>query len=134
MSRVGVTSEVGRLHSVICHTPGPELAVVTPSNRDAYLFDDLLDLEASRREHRRFVEILERFATVYEVRDLLSDVLRIPEGREYVVSNSGDGLRGRAQNADVDEIARLFIEGEESQGGEPKDCLPAAAAPVDIGA
>jgi arginine deiminase len=118
VSRVGVTSEVGRLHSVICHTPGPELAVVTPSNRDAYLFDDLLDLEASRREHRRFVEILERFATVYEVRDLLSDVLRIPEGREYVVSNSGDGLRGRAQNADADEIARLFIEGEESQGGE----------------
>ena len=118
MSPVRVTSEVGRLHSVICHTPGPELAVVTPSNRDAYLFDDLLDLEASRREHRRFVAILERFASVYEVRDMLSDVLRIPEGREYVVSNSGDGLRGRAQNADADEIARLFIEGEESQGGE----------------
>lgn len=118
MSRVSVTSEVGRLRSVICHTPGPELAVVTPSNRDAYLFDDLLDLEASRREHRRFTSLLERFASVYEVRDLLTDVLRIPEGRDYIVSNSGDGLRGRAENEEPAEIARLYIQGEESSGGE----------------
>ena len=52
------------------------------------------------------------------VRDLLAEVLRIPEGREYVVSNAGDDFRGRTENAPADEIARLYIEGEESSGGE----------------
>ena len=41
---IAVHSEIGRLRSVICHTPGPELAVVTPANRADYLFDDILDL------------------------------------------------------------------------------------------
>ncbi|MDT8435198.1 MAG: arginine deiminase family protein [Gemmatimonadota bacterium] len=114
---VRVTSEVGPLRRVVCHTPGPELAVVTPSNRVDYLFDDILDLEIARREHSRFVTILARFAEVLEVRDLLAEVLAIPEAREYVVANSADAMRDRSAVAAPDELARVFIEGEESCGG-----------------
>jgi arginine deiminase len=114
---IGITSEVGRLRRVICHSPGPELTVVTPSNRFDYLFDDILDLEIARREHSRFVTILSRFAEVLEVSELLTEVLEIPEGRDYVVRNSGDAIRDRARELSAEELARLYIEGEESTGG-----------------
>jgi len=115
--QIGVTSEVGRLRKVICHSPGPELTVVTPSNRFDYLFDDILDLEIARREHSRFVTILSRFAEVLEVSDLLREVLEIPEARDYVVRNSGDAIRDRARELSGEELARLYIEGEQSTGG-----------------
>ena len=91
-----ITSEVGRLRKVICHSPGPELTVVTPSNRADYLFDDILDLEIARREHSRFVAILSRFAEVLEVSDQLTEILAIPEARSYLMNNSGDAIRERA--------------------------------------
>ena len=114
---IRVTSEIGRLRTVICHAPGPELTVVTPSNRADYLFDDILDLEIARREHTRFVTILSRFADVLEVSDLFTQVLGIPEARAYVLANSGEAIRDRAARMEPAEMARLFIEGEESRGG-----------------
>ncbi|MGI9189266.1 MAG: arginine deiminase family protein, partial [Longimicrobiaceae bacterium] len=79
--RVRVTSEIGRLRAVICHTPGPELLAVTPSNREQYLYGDIIDLEQALREHHRFRALLARFAEVYEVRDLLADIVDEPEVR-----------------------------------------------------
>ncbi len=114
---IGVHSEIGRLRTVICHTPGPELAVVTPGNRADYLFDDILDLQFARREHSRFAAILSRFADVHEIADLLADVLRVPEARDYLFEQSDGALGTRAGGADPEEIARLFIEGEETSGG-----------------
>ncbi len=114
---IGVHSEIGRLKAVVCHTPGPELAVVTPGNRSDYLFDDILDLEHARREHGRFTAILSRFAKVHEVADLLVDVLRVPEAREYLVEHSGGAIQSRAADAEPEEIARLFVQGEETSGG-----------------
>jgi arginine deiminase len=114
---IGVHSEIGRLRRVICHTPGPELAVVTPANRADYLFDDILHLEFARREHSRFVAILSRFAEVHELSDLLAEALAEPEAREYLIENTGDAIGARASGARPEEIARLIIEGEESSGG-----------------
>ncbi|MFQ5890643.1 MAG: arginine deiminase family protein [Gemmatimonadota bacterium] len=114
---VRIDSEIGRLRTVLYHAPGPELTVVTPDNRRDYLFDDLLDLERSVHEHSRFRTILERFAEVHDVADLLRDVLEIGEGREYLLQASGDAIRARAERASPEEIVRLFIEGEETSGG-----------------
>lgn len=114
---IGVHSEIGRLRTVICHTPGPELAVVTPGNRADYLFDDILDLEFARREHGRFTAILSRFAKVHELGDLLAEVLRVPEARDYLFDHTDGAIGSRAVGADPKEIARLFIEGEQSSGG-----------------
>jgi len=51
---------------------------VTPGNRKTTSTDDIIDLELAQREHRRFVSVLERFAQVYEVRTLLTELVARP--------------------------------------------------------
>src|SRR4029078_2427169 len=85
-----VSSEIGRLRGVLVHSPGPELLAVTPTNRADYLYDDIIDQEAAAREHRRFIAILERFTTVYQVRSLLADVLGNPESRDLLIRETMD--------------------------------------------
>src|SRR5260370_585132 len=86
MARVHVTSEIGPLRAVLVHTPGRELVAVTPGNREDYLYDDIIDLELAEREHRRFVAVLERFAQVYEVRTLLTELVARPDVRGFLVT------------------------------------------------
>jgi arginine deiminase len=78
---------------VICHTPGPELLAVTPTNREDFLYDDIIDLEQARREHHRFKALLSRFAEVYEVRDLLEEVFERPEVRSFLIERVMDVAR-----------------------------------------
>ena len=87
---VHITSEVGRLRSVIVHTPGAELLGVTPTTREDYLYDDLPDASQAQQEHRRFTAVLERFCEVHEVRDLLAEVLENRETRELLVRETMD--------------------------------------------
>jgi N-acyl-D-aspartate/D-glutamate deacylase len=82
VSRVHVTSEIGPLRSVLMHTPGAELLAVTPGTREDYLYDDVIDLELARKEHRQLVAVLRQFAEVLETRSVLADILRRPEVRE----------------------------------------------------
>ena len=112
---VRITSEIGVLEHVICHEPGPELSVVTPRNARAYLFDDLLDEEASRQEHRVFRAVLERFCQVSEVKDLLTEVLEDPDAREFVVAHADEGVRDQAAGKSPGELATLFIEGKRAE-------------------
>src|SRR5688500_5248699 len=87
---VHVTSEIEALQSVLVHTPGRELEAVTPGNREDYLYDDIIDLEIAQREHRQFVSVLRRFARVYQVRDLLAEILAEPEARDFLISKTMD--------------------------------------------
>src|SRR4051794_32050151 len=87
---VDVTSEIGQLQTVLVHTPGPELEAVTPGNREDYLYDDIIDLEIAQREHRQFVSVLRRFATVLQVRDCLGEVLAQPAAREFLITKTMD--------------------------------------------
>ncbi|HSH46105.1 MAG TPA: arginine deiminase family protein, partial [Longimicrobiales bacterium] len=90
---VRVTSEIGALRSVICHTPGPELLAVTPTTREDFLYDDIIDLDAAAREHKRFKALLSRFSEVHEVRDLLSEIIDIPEARSFLIERVMDVAR-----------------------------------------
>ncbi|MGH7539950.1 MAG: arginine deiminase family protein, partial [Gemmatimonadota bacterium] len=112
---VRVTSEIGPLRRVLCHEPGPELSFLTPTNRTVYLFDDLLDMEEARTEHRRFRAILDRFAEVCEVGDLLADVLADPEARSFVLTRADEGVREWAEGAEPEALARLFVEGKSAE-------------------
>ncbi|HUF28413.1 MAG TPA: arginine deiminase family protein [Gemmatimonadaceae bacterium] len=119
---VRVTSEIGRLRTVLVHTPGPELLAVTPSNRADYLYDDIIDLDIAEREHRRFVAILERFARVYQVRDLLAEVLEQREVRELLVRETMDivpsePLARQISEVDVGTLVQMLIEGREEDPG-----------------
>ncbi|MDB4951224.1 MAG: Arginine deiminase [Gemmatimonadetes bacterium] len=121
--RVRVTSEIGPLRAVICHTPGNELRAVTPSNREQFLYDDIIDLDLARREHHRFRAILARFADVLEVRELLSEIIDEPEVRSFLVArvlevtSSSQPLEGEIREAAGEELITRFIEGRESVQG-----------------
>src|SRR6188474_2315537 len=113
---VHVTSEIGALQSVLVHTPGRELEAVTPGNREDYLYDDILDLEIAQREHRQFVSVLKRFARVFQVWDLLVDILGQPEARNFLVTKtmdivSSDALAQRLEALPPAQIANMLIHG-----------------------
>ncbi len=115
---VRVTSEIGALRAVICHTPGTELLAVTPATREDFLYDDIIDLDLARREHQRFKAILSRFADVFEVSDLLEEVLRNPDVRPFLVEKVTDvaqsePLARSLLELEPDALARMFIEGRE---------------------
>ncbi|HEY7860445.1 MAG TPA: arginine deiminase family protein, partial [Gemmatimonadaceae bacterium] len=119
---VHVSSEIGRLRSVLVHLPGPELLAVTPDTREDYLYDDIIDLENAQKEHRRLVAILERFTTVLSVRDLLGDVVSIPAARDLLVRETLDivpsgPLASRIEVRSAQELVEMLIEGEEEEPG-----------------
>src|SRR5438552_12411848 len=122
MARVRVTSEIGPLRAVLRHTPGPELLAVTPGNREDYLYDDIIDLELAQQEHRRFVAVLQRFAQVYEVRALLTELAGQPEVREFLVTRAlevvpSDALAKQLAPLSAGELVALMIEGALEEAG-----------------
>ncbi|HET8655831.1 MAG TPA: arginine deiminase family protein, partial [Longimicrobiaceae bacterium] len=126
--RVRVSSEIGALRAVLCHTPGPELLAVTPTNREQFLYDDIVDLEQARREHHRFRAILSRFAEVLEVRELLAEIIDEPEVRRFLlervmaVSSSGP-LVGELVEMPAERLISIFIEGKEAPRGPISELL-----------
>ena len=122
MPRVHVNTEIGVLEGVLVHTPGRELTAVTPGTREDYLYDDIIDLEFALREHRRMVGVLERFTTVFEVSDLLLDVLERPEVRKLLIERTGavtgsNQLIQQFAELPADELRTLLIEGSEAAVG-----------------
>ncbi len=119
---VSVTSEIGRLRAVLVHTPGAELLGVTPSTRETYLYDDIIDLESARREHRHLVAVLERFATVHQVREVLAQVLAQTEVRDKLVARTldvvpSDALAQRLGKLPVKDLVEVLIAGAVEQPG-----------------
>ncbi len=119
---VGVTSEIGALRSVVCHTPGAELLAVTPVTREEFLYDDIIDLEQAGREHHRFKSILARFAEVHEVRDLLEEIADEPEVRPFLIERVMDVARSEPLARHLMEISAadlvgMFIEGKPVEPG-----------------
>lgn len=119
-TKVSVSSEIGSLRRVICHTPGAELLAVTPTTRDDFLYDDIIDLDLAQREHGRFKALLSMFAEVMEVRDLLAEVVEIPGVREFLIERVMDVARseplaGRLLEIPATQLVGMFIEGVESE-------------------
>ena len=119
---VDVGSEIGPLRTVICHTPGPELLAVSPSNREQFLYDDIIDLEQARREHARFRAVLDRFAEVLEVRDLLEEIVDEPEVRAALVErvravSASEPLGGTVAQLPGTELIEALIVGREAPRG-----------------
>ncbi|HKV71860.1 MAG TPA: arginine deiminase family protein, partial [Gemmatimonadales bacterium] len=122
MPNVRVTSEIGPLKAVLVHTPGPELVAVTPGNREDYLYDDIIDLDLAQREHRRFVAVLERFAEVYEVRDLVTEVVAQKDARDFLITRTldvipSDALAQRMAKLPAEDLVGLMVEGALEEAG-----------------
>ncbi|GAA0410649.1 arginine deiminase [Streptomyces luteireticuli] len=86
-----VDSEAGRLRRVILHRPDLELKRLTPSNKDALLFDDVLWVRRARAEHDGFADVLrERGVEVHLFQDLLEESLAAPAARSLVLDRVFD--------------------------------------------
>lgn len=85
-AELNVSSEIGPLRTVIVHRPGIAIARLTPDNKEALLFDDLLWVERAQEEHDAFVALLKgRDVEVLYFEDLLSDVLDHAEARAELI-------------------------------------------------
>ncbi|MFC4129248.1 arginine deiminase [Hamadaea flava] len=117
-----VDSEVGRLHTVLLHRPGPELARLTPRNNDTLLFDGIPWVGRAQEEHDAFAARLrEHGVEVLYLTELLTDVLAIEEARAELVDavladvRLGDALRRRVRDhlgyLDPPSLARVLTAG-----------------------
>jgi arginine deiminase len=75
-SFVNVTSEIGKLNTVMLHRPGKEIENLVPQHLGRLLFDDIPYLDVAKKEHDRFLEILiENNVNVLYLEDLASEAL-----------------------------------------------------------
>jgi arginine deiminase len=88
-TRLGVDSEIGTLRRVILHRPDLELRRLTPRNREALLFDDVLWVKRARQEHDAFADaLIERGVAVHLLGDLLAETLADSGARHVVVERT----------------------------------------------
>ena len=99
----GVHSEAGTLRRVLAHRPGSEMARLTPANAESLLFDDVLWVKQARIDHMAFVDILrERGVEVVLLREMLEEVLAIPEARKWLLeARINDNSVGVGLSADL---------------------------------
>jgi arginine deiminase len=84
-----VTSEVGRLRTVLLHRPGNELKRLTPRNNADLLFDGLPWVGRAQEEHDAFAQALrDRGVEVLYVRDLLVDALDDEDARAELIASA----------------------------------------------
>lgn len=109
MSEFGVYSEVGKLRTVMVCAPGRAHQRLTPSNNDDLLFDDVMWVEAAKRDHFDFMQKMrDRGIEVLEMHTLLAETVAVPEARAWILDNQvvpnqvGVGL--------VDEV-RSYLDG-----------------------
>jgi arginine deiminase len=83
---LSVESEVGTLRKVIVHRPGLEHTRLTPANAEELLFDDVIWVKRAKEEHDAFVSVMrDHGVEVLYVEQLLTDVLEVPEARDWVL-------------------------------------------------
>ncbi len=88
-----VTSEIGRLSSVLVHLPGPEIDRMIPAMMEELLFDDILYGARAREEHRRFQQVLGFVAEeVLDAQALLAQVLAVKENLDAILGDLGSRL------------------------------------------
>src|SRR5437870_13004802 len=84
--RLNVTSEIGKLKSVLVHLPGREIDVMVPPMMNQLLFDDILYGQVAREEHRRFQQVIRFVATeVFDIQDLLEETFADEGTRQTIV-------------------------------------------------
>ncbi len=118
----GVRSECGTLRRVMVHAPGREIERLTPANREALLFDDVLWAKQARIDHMAFVDTLRQYdVQVVVFRDMLLETLANPAARDWLLDarinadtvglGLADDLRAWGREAQAEELADMLIGG-----------------------
>lgn len=83
--QTSVHSEIGQLEGVIIHTPGSEVENMTPANAERALYSDILNLSIAATEYAQFEGVLKKVSKVYQVKDLLADILENGDVRKELL-------------------------------------------------
>jgi arginine deiminase len=127
----GVTSEVGRLRTVMLHRPGPELKRLTPRNNDKLLFDGIPWVARAQEEHDVFAEALRsRGVEVLYLTELLVETLAGEAARRHAIEavtgslRLGDTLRDYLRQAlgdlspeELKDVLTAGVRNDEVRGG-----------------
>ena len=123
--KVNVHSEIGKLNGVILHSPGEEVENMTPETATRALYSDILNLAIAREEHDQLAQVLQKVTRVYQVKELLVEVLRDDDAKRAVLDRvekiepfiAEEGPRGSLKEwlagEPADNLARLLVEGVE---------------------
>ena len=85
-ARLGVWSEAGKLRRTMVCAPGLAHQRLTPDTCRELLFDDVVWVQQARRDHFDFVaKMVDRGVEVLELQDLLTDVVAMPDGLEWLL-------------------------------------------------
>jgi arginine deiminase len=84
---VKLNSEIGKLNKVILHSPGQEVANMTPENAEKALYSDILNLPISQSEHKHFEEVLKKVSKTYQLKDLLTKILENTDVKNSLVKS-----------------------------------------------
>lgn len=130
-----VTSETAPLRQVVVHTPGEEMALVSPRNKDALLFDDILFLDEAREEHAAMVRLFEKAVgpegAVLQLAVLLRETFDAEDARHDYVDSLAAALPDRHYGPfardfkalDPDALFRFAVTGQ-NPFGVSADPLP----------
>lgn len=113
---IRINSEIGELEGVVIHTPGQEVENMTPENAERALYSDILNLGVATKEYNQFKGILKLHAPVFEVKDLLREILRNEKVKESLIKkvcrNEESGcIIEHLAGLDEDALANALIEG-----------------------
>ena len=128
---MSVSTEVGRLRTVMLHRPGPELQRLTPRNNDKLLFDGIPWVSRAQEEHDAFAEALRgRGVEVLYLTDLLVETLASEDARAHAIRGVtaslrlGDTLRDHLRAAladlgpeDLTDVLTAGLRNDEVRGG-----------------
>lgn len=113
---VNVNSEIGELEAVIIHSMGSEVENMTPENAERALYSDILNLSVAQEEYAIFRSILKRTTKVFEVQDLLSDILKNKTVKTELLtkvcsSSEYSNMLTYLHDINPPELAKYLIEG-----------------------
>lgn len=107
----GVRSETDHLRQVIVHTPGAEMDMVSPLDREALLFEDILFLSHARKEHELMCAVFEKVIGaedgVLQISTLLREAFDTDEARFSFVDQLCEASQGANLRAFEAELKRL---------------------------
>lgn len=117
---VRIQSEIGKLEGVIIHTPGAEVENMTPENAERALYSDILNLGIALPEYNNFLGVLKKYTRVFEVTDLLKDILQDEKTKSELLRRvcvnevpHDEDICKLIETFGSDDLARQLIEGVE---------------------
>jgi arginine deiminase len=113
---VRVSSEIGELEAVIIHKPGEEVELMTPQDAHEALYSDILNMDVAQAEHAHLSGVLQKVTKTLFVKDLLNDIVKIPEARQQLINGICEaeftrGMQEYLESRTTEQLVKNIIEG-----------------------